>query len=333
MMYIPLPIKAVENYIDRVSSPVLVAGAVIAIPSLVFHSLTGALYPADIAPWDKDPLEITGLVLLMSFMPAYLAMCFVATTRLSRVMHRNLKTILPADFELDGMVYRWGKGWPLALAVSLCYAFGFNIGWYSMSLSPDDPRFGVSFSIVVGQSLVWGVGGTLLYFKVHEALVLHRLGKIVQFDLYYIDALNDFGKTALNGFLIIVGVIALTFLQSINQTFVLENYANAFIVVIPAIFVMVPLPIWSIHRRIQQAKIELLTQIDSNIIHASKALEGEDLHLLNSLMQRREHIQKMRNWPMDFSISTKFFLYVFIVPMAWAGAALMEILLDTVLGI
>jgi hypothetical protein len=73
MMYIPLPIKAVENYIDRVSSPVLVAGAVIAIPSLVFHSLTGALYPADIAPWDKDPLEITGLVLFMSFMPACLS--------------------------------------------------------------------------------------------------------------------------------------------------------------------------------------------------------------------------------------------------------------------
>jgi 5-bromo-4-chloroindolyl phosphate hydrolysis protein len=128
-------------------------------------------------------------------------------------------------------------------------------------------------------------------------------------------------------------VIALTFLQSINQTFVLEKYVNAFVMVIPAIFVMVPLPIWSIHRRIQQAKIELLTQIDSNIIGASKALKGEDLHRLNSLMQRRDDIQKMRDWPVDFSISTKFFLYVFIVPMAWAGVALMEILLDTVLRI
>ena len=134
-MNIPLLIKAVENYIDRVSSPVLIAGAIIAIPSLVFHSLTGALYPADIAPWDKDLLELTGIVLLMWFMPAYLAMCFVATTRLSRVMHRNLKTILPANFELDGMVYRCGRGWPLALAVFLCYAFGFNIGWRSMILS------------------------------------------------------------------------------------------------------------------------------------------------------------------------------------------------------
>lgn len=151
-------------------------------------------------------------------------------------MHKNLKSILPADFELDGMVYRWGKGWPVALAVSLSYAHGFNIGWFSMSLSPDDTRFGVSLSIVLGQSLVWGVGGTLLYFKIHEALVLHQLGKIVQINLYYIDALNDFGRTALNGFLIIVGAIALTFLQSINQTFVLENYVNAFIVVIPAIF-------------------------------------------------------------------------------------------------
>jgi hypothetical protein len=51
--------------------------------------------------------------------------------------------------------------------------------------------------------------------------------------------LNDFGKTALNALLMIVGDIALAFLQSVNQTFVLENYANAFIVVIPAILVMV----------------------------------------------------------------------------------------------
>ena len=127
MVYIPLPIKAVRSYLDRVSSPVLIAGAVIAIPSLVFHYLTGALYPAHIAPWYKDPLEITGLVLLMSFMPAYLAMCFVATTGSSSVMRRNLKTILPAGFELAGMVYRWGMGWPLALAVYLCYDFGSNI--------------------------------------------------------------------------------------------------------------------------------------------------------------------------------------------------------------
>jgi hypothetical protein len=127
MMYIPLPTKAVGSYLDRVSSPVLIAGAVIAIPSLVFHSLTGALYPAYIAPWYKDHLEITGLVLLISFMPAYLTICFVATTRSSSVMHRNLKTILPAGFELGGMVCRWGMGWPLALAIYLYYAFGFNI--------------------------------------------------------------------------------------------------------------------------------------------------------------------------------------------------------------
>ena len=37
----------------------------------------------------------------------------------------------------------------------------------------------------------------------------------------------------------IVGDIALAFLQSVNQTFVLENYENAFIVVISAILVMV----------------------------------------------------------------------------------------------
>lgn len=145
----PFPIRFVERFIQRTSRPVLMVGLLIALPSLIFHILTGAIYPVDIEPWDKDPLEITGLSLLMSFMPAYLAMCFVATTRLNSCTHEDLRRLLPADDDAASMFYRWGKWWPAALVLALVYAFGFNIGWFSLSFDPADPRFGVSISIVV----------------------------------------------------------------------------------------------------------------------------------------------------------------------------------------
>jgi len=36
---------------------------------------------------------------------------------------------------------------------------------------------------------------------------------------------------------------------------------------------------------------------------------------------------------MDITLFSCFFVYTFIVPLAWAGAALMEVLLDRILGL
>ena len=126
----------------------------------------------------------------------------------------------------------------------------------------------------------------------------------------------------------IVGALAITTLQSIDQVFRIENYLNAFIVTIPAIFILVPLPIWSIHRRIKREKTKLIAEINREIKQAPRDLVGAELQRLNLLLQRREQIQKMRNWPMDLRIAYRFVLYVFIVPLAWTGAALMEVILD-----
>ena len=108
----------------------------------------------------------------------------------------------------------------------------------------------------------------------------------------------------------------------------MENYFNAFLITMPAILILVPLPIWSLHRRIRTAKRNLITEIDEEIRNASKIISGDELQKLNALLQRCEQIQKLRNWPMGLTIVSRFALYVFIPPLAWAGAALMEVYLD-----
>ena len=54
---------------------------------------------------------------------------------------------------------------------------------------------------------------------------------------------------------------------------------------------------------------------------------------MNALLHRRELVQSLRNWPMDLSLPFRFGLYVFIVPLAWAGAAFTEVFLDAILGL
>jgi hypothetical protein len=78
-------------------------------------------------------------------------------------------------------------------------------------------------------------------------------------------------------------------------------------------------------------KKSLLQGIAIEIQGASSALEDVALHRMNALLQRKEQIHRLRSWPMDLSIFSRFVLYVFIPPLAWVGAALMEVFLDSML--
>ena len=79
-------------------------------------------------------------------------------------------------------------------------------------------------------------------------------------------------------------------------------------------------------------KANVIDGINRAIKGASDSLDSESLTRLNGLLIRREQIHHMRNWPMDLSLFSRLVFYVFIPPLAWAGAALTEVLLDSFLG-
>ena len=130
----------------------------------------------------------------------------------------------------------------------------------------------------------------------------------------------------------VVGALAITTVQSIDQEFRAVNYVNGLIVGVPAALLMVNLPIWSLHRRLLKAKATALAEIDEAIANANKTVEAENLLALNALLARREYIKGLRNWPMDLSTFSRLLLYVFIPPLAWVGAALVEFVLDSYLA-
>jgi len=50
------------------------------------------------------------------------------------------------------------------------------------------------------------------------------------------------------------------------------------------------------------------------------------------LIQHRDRIAHTSAWPIDMSITTRLILYIVIPPIAWFGAAIVEIGLDRILG-
>ena len=328
-MTTPLPMRLIDRLIAGTHFPVLIVGSAISLPLISIFILSGAIYPADVSPWSANPLEMTGLFLMFSIMPAYLMMCLVASRPL---MDSNFKFIY-ANIDqpelLDQLRARWSPWWPLALVFGVINVF-LNIG--TINLTPGQPQFAVSACIVLGQFMMWNAIGIILFFGLHEAFILHMTGKEVRFSLYELDKLNGFGRIALNSFLMIAGALALSTLQSLDQEFRWINYRNGILIGVPAALILVPLPIWNLHRRIVAAKAELIEEINQHIAQTSKSLEGENLVALNNFLVRREQVQNLRNWPMNLSIATRFLAYAFIVPLAWSGAAIVEFVLDSILS-
>ena len=195
--------------------------------------------------------------------------------------------------------YRYASYWPLAIALGIINAVASNITWSTLIFDSGQDGFVASICLVFGQLVAWGCIGLILFFNIQQGMALSRLGKLVRIDLFN---LNSFGRAGLNGFLWVAGALALTTLQALDGEFRLDNYVDALTVGIPAAIVLIFLPIWTVHSRTRSAKTVLIGEISEEIAQSSRSFDNDSLLRLNALIQRRDQILSLRNWPMDLSI-------------------------------
>lgn len=327
--HLPFPVNIAQGLLANLQRPVRSVGFLVFGSLLLIFLASGAALPDRQSGPFADPIETLGSFLLFSLLTPYLWMCLLAGLRGNNLTHRQWAAALPAA----GLAHRYQhiSWWPLALLLAVVFALIGNINWNSMELQPGQPGFITSAMLVFGQVIMWASVGLVLFVSCHECWVLGRMGRVVAIDLYDLDALNGFGRAGLNSFLMVVGALALTTIQSIDQEFRAENYLNGLYVGVPAAIVLVALPIASLHLRIRALKRQALQELDIQTHAVSRSLDQESLLRLNALLQRREFVRGLRNWPMDLSIFSRFVLYVFIPPLAWVGAALVELVLDSML--
>jgi hypothetical protein len=327
----PLPIKLLHWFINRVKRPALTIGAVFFGTLLGFFLITGSFYPEELLDYQSSPLEATGLFLLLSILPAYLMICLVSLIRNTANMSKSIGRILPENQYFLLAKIDQAKFWPVWVALAMLFAGLGNISWESLYFDFTHELFWYSLSVVIGQFVLWAVVGLVLAVNFHNSILLNKLSKVVEIDIYNLDSLNPFGRSGLTGLLIIMGALAFTPLQSIDAEFRWDNYYNALVICIPAAIAFMILPTWPLHKRIRQEKQTGMNCINDEISRASKSLENSELNQLNALLDRRNYLQHCRNWPMDLSIFSRVVFYILIPPLAWVGAALMELALDSYL--
>lgn len=276
--------------------------------------------------------QLLGMLLLLTLAPMWMLACFFATQRHSLVLARQLETIADTVNPISAALLRFPKKQVMTgIAGGLLYALAFNIPWPQMgaALAGD----WTILSIVIGQITLWICVGIMLAVRLHIANLFSNLGKTIDFSLFEQTSLQAFARVGMLDVVIVVGGMAIATVQSLDAQFRLENYLSAIVVAAPAALALLIRPMWELHKRMARRKQQLMLQINDAIMHAPEDSGLDNIRLLEDLLQRRDRIRELHTWPLDFRIWRRLVFYILIPPLAWVGAALMEVIVNRTLGL
>ena len=184
-----------------------------------------------------------------------------------------------------------------------------------------------------GTVLVWVVMITVISMLVQQAVLFAKLGAKIHISLLNTQALVAFGRVASYSSLAIIGALAMFPLMNLDSRIEMaEGLPGAVATVGPLIMIFF-IPVWPVHRRLSALKKEALKALS---VRLESCLGDDDdtqpppekMAELTSLLAYRREISQVSTWPFDLSSMTRLLLYLVIVPLTWAGAALIERLVD-----
>ena len=245
-----------------------------------------------------------------------------------------------SDLELADLRARVGHYYPLALGLASLVGFGFMLGMVRATTPPQiDPWAWSALSQEVRWHRVFGlwhgpwVGIVILAVVVESGRFKRLVTHVSPIDVLDLRPLRPFTRQAmLNALLVVVGVGfgLLAMLESGMWDVVLSFW----IVSVVAIAISLVLWLLPVHRLIRDAKrSELDWCRDALIQERTKLREGgTERSRIEEMVAWEARIQAVGEWPLDAPGLRRFLLYLLIPLGSWAGGALVERFVDSLLG-
>jgi hypothetical protein len=187
-----------------------------------------------------------------------------------------------------------------------------------------------------GTLLLWTVMVTVTFMLVQQAILFARLGaQEVRISLLNTQTLLPFGRVAIFSSLALVGALALFPLMIFDSQLSLVEGLPGAITQTGSLLVLFVIPVWPVHRRLSALKAKELRSIAVRLETCQGEGDCRDptpekMAELAPILAYRREITQLSTWPFDVSSVTRLLLYLVIVPLTWAGAALIERLVDSV---
>ena len=268
-------------------------------------------------------IQWSGQLVMYSILPSYF---ILAQTYLRRVSAHELGNSglefpdLPA--QLKNALNPSGKVIAAWIAGGVIWGLAqFTDGFTQMGTT-DIPW--ILVVATTGNVCVWATAAWMFAYRLQHGVHISRIGRSATVDVYHLERCKPFARLAVYDVLVIMGALTLMPLQALDAQFRLDNYLPGFIVAIPSALALFMLPLTGIRASIRQAKQKQVALIDEQL----SASPIHELAQRESLLAHRERFSNTSDWPIDFRIVSRVLFYLFIPPLAWIGAALVENLVD-----
>jgi hypothetical protein len=312
----------------------LLAGAMLVALAALFWT-SGALFPTRLPDHATSARQITGIALMLSLLPPYLVVALAISQRRSFRLIGQLRPMLPdpqaAEAACDGVRGALRRSWKIGTLVGI--AFGL-LNTQPIPALTRDPAPAVAGSLAFGQLLLWWLIGVVLVTRINAARVFRRLGESVSFDLFQLDDLRPLVRAGVIDVAIVAGALLFTPLQSLDAEFRWYNYHFAMLVALPAASFFLIWPLRGVHRRIRRDRDARVAAVEAQLraARAERDPDAEAIVRSEALLAHRDRLRGARTWPLSTGLLSRVLLYLVFPPLAWAGAALTERILEWALG-
>lgn len=185
----------------------------------------------------------------------------------------------------------------------------------------------LSFVMSSAPLAVWLFMITAIAAIVDNARLFRRLADRVEIELLDPESLTPFGYMAASSILVLVGAIASLPIMWLGGAPDPWTTIPGLVLLLGALVSIVMASLWPVHRVLRDARRAELRRVQARIDALADDARAWDAHALSALaplLVYRREIASLREWPLDLGVLTRFGLYLFIVPMTWVGAALIE---------
>jgi len=313
-------------------------GVATAFAVLVFmgavYALVGAFWPSRLPIGYESPREMIGMALMLTLVPAYLMGAAAVAQRRSLGLIAEVRTRLaePARADEAAAVLRGAvrRTWPVGVALGV--AMGLVNTSPVEALRSETPALLASISF--GQLLLWIVIGLLLCVRFTSARAFRRLGEEVEMDLFRKERQGPIARAGVVDVVIIAGALLFTPLQSLDAEFRWENYRFGLLVALPASAFFLVWPLQPLHRRNRVEREARLAAVEAQLRALGPGVPAtpEASARLEALLAHRDRLRGTGTWPLSTGLLSRVGLYLILPPLAWAGAAVVERLVDRLLG-
>ena len=258
------------------------------------------------------------------------------TTRTEQALATLLPHVAVAERDqFTGSINRRSLGWAvrtvivgvaLWLGQSRVLAGSWSAMWDSLTASF------LGFLMAVGPLPVWLTMCASMSALFQNALTFRQLSLQLDVDILEPDSYMPIGSMAVTSTLVVLGALALLSIMWVDGPVNWWTTLPAMAFFSPLLVALLLIPVLPVHRRLVVQRAQAADHAQAALRHA-QGLEGPSAVAAKAAaLSLRREVGRLPTWPFDVPAVTRFFAYAIIVPLTWAGAALIEILVNTILS-